>query len=432
MSQEMTAGDKREKRIPLFPNTIRGWLVLLVATFICNQVLNLVWLNLAPVVLALLFVGIQIYTIKTKKSRTKEISDKEKAFYRLVLPILFTMMFALFSASTGNSYAQTNIKYFDSIKQWIMQGDNQWMLVFSLFVWGIVFAFMEDQRVALNSVARVRAGDFPGNIVKEVKKSQEMTQNVINEVQQGTVKIESVINKLRQVGYTATCIPIKYNSDHNSFTIVLIKNESHKECQWMFPGTHVDVTSNNLSDEFDLSEVKVTPGSAIEQKVKKEAGLYDVTFLDPNYDIAYYEKTAGGKKEEYIYSNTCKPAKTPVFNYLLRVNKTSKCYETQHHRCHYDFTYIGEYQDIREEEAAYDTAEIEISGDIVKEGVERAVALERIKTALKKQINRTINSKQRKGNNKNMPYENLCFDSIAEMAYNALLFYSDYIHCRNS
>ena len=434
MSQERMAVEKQEKIKPLFPNTIWGWFVLLVATFICNQVMGLVWLNIAPGLLAVLFVLVQIYSIKTEKLKSKEISNTEKAFYRLVLPILFVLIFALGSISAGNRYTQTNIadiEYFDATIQWLFQRDNQWVLVFLLFVWGVIFAFVENQRVVLNSIRGNKADDFPDNIINEVKKSQEMTQNVMNEVQQGAVKIESAINKLSQVGYTATCIPIKYNQDHKSFVIVLIKNESHKECQWMFPGSHVDITSNRLSDTFDLSEVKVTPGSIIEQKVKKEAGLYDMTFLDPNYDIAYYEKTAGGKKEEYIYSNTCKPTKTPVFNYLFRVNKTSKCYETQHHRCHYDFTYIGEYKDIQEKEAEYATAEIEISGDIVKDGVERAVALEKIKTALKKQINKKINSNPGNRKKQNIPYENLCFDSIAEMAYNALLFYSDYINSRN-
>lgn len=431
MGQERTAVEKREGIKRLYPNTFWGYLVVLVTTFICNQIVGLVWLNMAPGLLVVLFVLIQIYPIIAEKSETKGISNKEKMVYRLVLPILVVVMFALVSASVENSYTQAESEYFDVALQWLLQRDNQWVLVFLLFVWGVIFAFIENQRVVLISAGGRTTDDFHDNIVNEVKKSQEMTQNVMNEVQQGAIKIEAAINKLSQVGYTATCIPIKYNQDHKSFMIVLIKNESHEECQWMFPGSHVDITSNRLADTFDLSEVKVTPGSIIEQKVKKEAGLYDMTFLDPNYDIAYYEKTAGGKKEEYIYSNTCKPTKTPVFNYLFRVNKTSKCYETQHHRCHYDFTYIGEYTDIQEKEAEYATAEIEISGDIVKEGVERAAALEKIKTALKKQINKKINANLQNRKKQNIPYEDLCFDSIAEMAYNALLFYSDYINSRN-
>ena len=40
MSQERMAVEKQEKIKPLFPSTIWGWFVLLVATFICNQVME--------------------------------------------------------------------------------------------------------------------------------------------------------------------------------------------------------------------------------------------------------------------------------------------------------------------------------------------------------------------------------------------------------
>ena len=73
MSQERMAVEKQEKIKPLFPNTIWGWFVLLVATFICNQVMGLVWLNIAPGLLAVLFVLVQIYSIKTEKLKSKEI-----------------------------------------------------------------------------------------------------------------------------------------------------------------------------------------------------------------------------------------------------------------------------------------------------------------------------------------------------------------------
>ena len=227
------------------------------------------------------------------------------------------------------------------------------------------------------------------------------------------------------MGYTATCIPIRFDDRNKTFIVALIKNISHKESQWMFPGSHIDITANQLREGFELMDLNVVPGKVIVDKAKKEAGLVELQFLDPYYEVVSYGKTKSGKKER-DYPNTCYPLKAPVFNYLFRVNETARCYKEQNHRCHYDFTYIGEYSKIDVNEAEYEVIELEFENTINE--MEYGEAIERIKAKAFECINAKIRERQnrRQRNQQNIPFNKLCLDSIPEMIYNAILFYSDY------
>ena len=99
----------------------------------------------------------------------------------------------------------------------------------------------------------------------------EVDKEKLDEISGKVENIQTILEKKSQVGYTATCIPIRYNTEHDTFVFALIRNISHEESQWMFPGSHVEVSNNQLREVFDLTDISIVPGKVIEDKVKKEA-----------------------------------------------------------------------------------------------------------------------------------------------------------------
>lgn len=232
------------------------------------------------------------------------------------------------------------------------------------------------------------------------------------------------------MGYTATCIPINYNTQHKTFTFVLIKNMSHTKAQWMFPGSHVEVSDNRFNSVIDLMDINIIPSEVIREKVKKEAGLEDIEFLDPNYNYVNPNDSLDNEEEEYQYPNTCWPVKAPVFNYLFKVSEYANCYNSHEHRCHYDFTYVGEYKGINKELAEYEFIEMEFNiNDLKLKNDARRADIAYIKNKLEDNINKKLRNMQenkRKKGNLNIPLDELCLDSIPQMIYNTILFYKDY------
>lgn len=202
-----------------------------------------------------------------------------------------------------------------------------------------------------------------------------------------------------------------------------MKNESHSECQWMFPGSHVEVSNNELKEDFKLTDVNIIPSEVIQDKVIKEAGLTDLQFIDPYYAAINNENMLEGG-EQHSYPNTCYPKMAPAFNYLFRVSEFADCYNKQNHRCHYDFTYIAEYTSFDQKDAKFEIFEIEIKKKFL-EGKEHSEAVAFISSQLGRGINRKINNINRR-NNVSIPVNKLFPDSIPEMIYNAILFYADY------
>lgn len=404
----------------LFANGVGIYLLSICLAFLLNRLLNFVWLDYAPIVVVgiyIIWAFISIYSSKWKP--IIDLSKSELLLYQIVIPIVLSILIgAICVAVTRNA----EVGFFDSVKVWILNSENHLFLiiVFSILVLLCYFIAFERVKICDDTKTECRFSDESIELHQQDKTELEKISEKIGDVQ-------TILEKKSQVGYTATCIPVKYNKEHDTFVFALIRNLSHEESQWMFPGSHVEVSNNQLREVFELTDISIVPGKIIEDKVKKEAGLLDLQFIDPYYEAVSFENTANGK-EQRSYPNTCYPAKAPVFNYLFRVSKSAKCYKNQNHRCHYDFTYIGEYSEINEKEAEYEVVEIELNRNKNFKEMERTDAIAHITSKLGDQINKKLkaNMGKKTRNQFNTPFDQLCLDSIPEMIYNAILFYIDY------
>ena len=399
------------KGIPFF-------LISSILNYLAGKVWGFIWSNYTAVFILAIYIMIVLVGIYDSQSKPfLDLGRKELWFYQIIIPAISVILFACIAVENSGS----QINSLGDVRSWLLNNDKIPMLIGVFFCIAIVTYFIAYENVKL----RKRADEgcrFPN----EVLEIQQNYENRLNGIYKKLEDVEAVLNEKSQVAYTATCIPIKYNKEHDSFALAMIKNLSHKESQWMFPGSHVEVSDNCVKEEFDLTDINIVPRKIIEDKVKKEAGLYDLQFIDPSFEKVSYENTANGR-EKRCYSNTCCPENAPVFNYLFRVSESAKCYKTKNHRCHYDFTYIGEYNEIDEKEAEYDVIEVEVNRKKDIKDMEYLDAIAYINASIGKQINNKLNSVKGKRRNKlSIPSDQLFLDSIPEMIYNAILFYSDY------
>ena len=404
----------------LFANGVGIYLLTICFTFLLNRLLSFVWLNYAPIVVVgiyIIWAFISIYSSKWKP--ILNLSKSELLFYQIVIPIVLSILIgAICVGVTGDA----QMGFFDNVKVWILNSENHLFLIIVFSVLVLLCYFIAFERIKICDDTKTEC-QFSGESIELHRQNKDK----LGEISEKIGNIQTILEKTSQVGYTATCIPIKYNKEHDTFVFALIRNLSHEESQWMFPGSHVEVSNNQLREVFELTDISIVPGKVIEDKVKKEAGLLDLQFIDPYYEAVSFENTANGK-EQRSYPNTCYPAKAPVFNYLFRVSKSAKCYKNQNHRCHYDFTYIGEYSEINEKEAEYEVVEIELNRNKNFKEMEHTDAIAHITSKLGDQINKKLKAKMGKKskNQFNTPFDQLCLDSIPEMIYNAILFYIDY------
>lgn len=416
----MDNGTKNTVFQKLFANGVGVYLVTICLTFLLNRMLNFVWLNYAPIVIVVIYVLWALLSIYSSKwEPIFDLSKMELLFYQIIIPMFLTILVGSVCVSiTGNS----TTGFFDKAKAWIFDNENVLFLVVVFSILVLVCYFLAFERVKICADAKTEC-KFSGESIELHQKNKEKLEEISGEIG----NIQTILERKSQVAYTATCIPIKYNKEHDTFVFALIRNLSHEESQWMFPGSHVEVSENQLREVFELTDINITPGKIIEDKVKKEAGLMDLQFIDPYYDAVSFENTASGK-EQRSYPNTCYPSEAPVFNYLFRVSKSAKCYKNQNHRCHYDFTYIGEYSEINDKEAEYEIVEIELNRSKKFKDMEHSDAIAYISSKLGDQINKKIKAKtgKKSKNQFNTPFDQLCLDSIPEMIYNAILFYIDY------
>lgn len=398
-----------------FADGIGIYLCVEAFTFLLSKILESAWLNYASLVIIGIYIVWACTSIFSPKVKSIfELGKVELLFFQIVIPAVLSILIGVICVSvTGD--VQKN--FFENIKEWLRKNDNCLFLsiIFSILV--LLCYFIAYERV------KIREEIKPGPQSKEVQQDDIKLDGIVN----GIESIKTILDKKSQVGYTATCIPVKYNKEHDTFVFALIKNISHERSQWMFPGSHVEVSNNQLKEMYDLTDISIVPGKIIEDKVKKEAGLMDLQFIDPYYERISFENTENGK-ERRSYPNTCYPAKAPVFNYLFRVSESAKCYANQNHRCHYDFTYIGEYNEINESEAEYDVVEVEFNRNKNFKEIPHTDAIAHITSKLGEQINKRVRERKAKKsrNQFSIPFDQLCLDSIPEMIYNAILFYSDY------
>lgn len=218
----------------------------------------------------------------------------------------------------------------------------------------------------------------------------------------------SYLNK-KYFAYAVTCIPISKDSNNsNKFKVCIIKNKSHDTAPWMFPGGHFDLSKNYFNNmDNSLGNIKNLPSSIISEKVKNEAGIDDLELL--NLEKLFCDKPSN--------SATSKRIVAPAFSYLFKVSDRSNCYNILEHRVHYDFTYIGEYRQIKN--GKYDSLEVEFENSYFEGDYDNC--LSKISNVLLQKINEEIGRSMER-----LSATELFPDSIPEMIYNAFHFYKYY------
>lgn len=414
----METENKRPIGKILFSNGMCVYVILTAISFLLKELLNYAWINYASGVLLVLYMFFSLWSIFSNNSKPLfELDKRQLCLYQIVLPSAATIVAGCLCIGAKQSGQGSFAR---EVIIWIKVECNQQLLlvIFALMV--VVSCFLAFRREQLQKSDNLYRTEID-KIAKQYQENHEKGQAI----SEGIKDLRLYLENKNMLAYTTTCIPIKYCKEHDTFMFALIKNPSHEECQWMFPGSHVEIYENCLQEPIDLTGVEMIPGKVIEEKVKNEAGLLDLTFIDTNYDVINMERTANGKAQR-TYPNTCYPAKTPVFNYLFKVHESAKCYKTRNHRCHYDFTYVGEYNTIDMKEAMYDVIEVEFNRNKKIENMNYSEAISYISAKLADQINRKIKAENGKRVKTSVPATQLFLDSIPEILYNAILFYIDY------
>lgn len=426
--------DEKKGTEVFFPNGIWVYLIACAISVGCKEFFQNAFLNYGPIFVSILYIIWALNTIfNSKVKKMFELEKVELVCYQIVIPITVSVLIGLGCFGIKRDGADSLGK---ELASYFLNSDNQVILVMTFSFLLVICYFIAYERAKLK-VGTKEGCQFSNEYRENLESLSSQNTEVINGVSKGVDKLSTNIDVMLQdindiknkvdkkkLGYTVTCIPMRYIEEHNSFGFILVQNESHSQSQWMFPGSHVEVSDNLLGSTFDLEDVKIVPENVILDKTKSEAGLVDLKFMDPYYDKVSFANTQLGK--DYCYPNTCYPMKAPVFNYLFRVNESARCYQKDGHRCHYDFTYIAEYESYDVTEAKYKVAEIEISKDKIAT-MKRGEAIAQINSSLVDQINKIIKSSKKKNSYYvNIPLDKLCLDSIPEMMYNAILFYTDY------
>lgn len=401
----------------IFDKGLAITLIISLVNFLIGRISDGIWSNCVGLfILAVYILIVLVSMYNSKLNPMFDLSKLELWFYQLIIPCVTVIIIGIICIALENGLQINSIDGFYDL--FTNNEKISWLIgIFSCVA--LITNFMAYENVRLNKKTKDSCL-LPNGILETQQRYEEKLEGICRKLEM----VEAVLNEKSQVAYTATCIPIKYNKKDNSFVLAMIKNISHKESQWMFPGSHVEVSDNRVKEEFDLTDIDIVPRRIIEDKVKKEAGLFDLQFIDPSYDKVSYENTEYGR-EKRGNSSTCYLENAPVFNYLFKVNKSARCYTTKNHRCHYDFTYIGEYSNINEEEAGYDVIEIKLKN--IKD-MQYLDAIAYINANVGRQINNKLNIKKgKRKKNLTIPNDQLFLDSIPEMIYNAILFYVDYM-----
>lgn len=426
----------------IFPQGLPAFLVVEMVNFLLERIFQAVALTYIGIFWMAIYILWAIYgCFKGSQDSIKELNRKELFCYQIGLPAIMTALACWAEWVMGRDGVEARAL---GLIGWIKNTGNITFLYanFAAYVFIGNFVAYEVQRIKYKEppeIGKARSS-MVENVTSVLSKTEESTDQIVmlKEAMTGMQErmafmskeiegMQSMLNKKRSVGYTATCIPIRYDEANDAFVLLLIKNKSHSESQWMFPGGHVEAFDNQLHDDFELQDVRITPGKIIEEKVAEEAGLTDIQLVDPYYDTASRE--LGADCKERLYPNTCYPVAAPVFNYLFRVSKSANCYANLGHRCHYDFTYIGEYKGVSDTTDHYDYIEVVFpNGKFFSKGT-HSEAIGYIMGELSERINKKYPKKIRdRGKERQvmLTFDKLFLDSIPEMIYNAVSFYADY------
>lgn len=441
--------DELEKKSLIHMIATNGIFILFITvmiTYILNRIFDFIWLKYAPCFLMGAYIFFILYAIFNKRSK-KMFHEVKKILiigFLIINPILISILF--YSVTFFSQPDNDKLTLLDfSLKTF---SDNNFAFLFfltTIICYFILYTIEEIQKLVQNSneitstLVDCKVNCHLHNIIGSIHDNQNgyihklegiecnqndnihKLENIITNQNKYIQKLEFLENKLEKqftFAYTATCIPLRYNKDSNSIYICLIENKSHKEAAWMFPGNHVNINKNQSDNEPDLAEIKYIPHNDIIDSAKNEAGLVDLKLIDLNFQ--YIDPFESSSK--YNYPDTCWPVNAPVFNYLFKVSNHAKCYELHGHRCHYDFTYVGEYNEIESKDAKFKVVEVEFRLDRFKfTDDDKAEDISIIQSILGKEINKSI---KRNGNKyQNISADKLFLNSIPLMIYNTLIFY---------
>lgn len=431
---------------------IIAYLIIIISTFIVNIVLSSLAAYIHIIIFLLYVLTVLFSTFHKNINPILDIADKKLVIgFLLVLPICISIL-------CDSAYFWGDVQESQTIWDFLNAPENALIIFGGFFLIALVcyiigYAYSKinvihsvsnDERESKVNDIISRLDEAKINEISNIKDDLDSIKNVMREedINNNYNNIRSILDKLdeseigkittisdvlesikdkllkeNQVAYTVTCIPIKYDAKNKAIKMLIIKNESHEKYAWMFPGCHIEVANNHFIDnnEVNLKLIDVVPNRVILEKVKEEVGLNDISLLDPNFELA----VPNGSSQKRPRACWIMPA--PVFNYLFLVSDASRCYKHMNHRCHYDFTYIGEYKEWDNSQNNNNVIEIELRLEDFKfDEIHREADIIAIKTVLQDSINKSLNFEVIESIN------NLCLDSVPQMIYNASMFYKNY------
>lgn len=135
----------------IFPNGISVYLITILITFVLNKILNIAWLNYAPIVIAgcyIIWALVSIYN--SKVSPIFELNKIELLFYQIIFPLGGAIIIGIICMS-GSNKAGGSVG--ENVKKWILDKENLWLLVtvFSILVLLCYFAAFKSVKMIENT-----------------------------------------------------------------------------------------------------------------------------------------------------------------------------------------------------------------------------------------------------------------------------------------
>lgn len=241
----------------------------------------------------------------------------------------------------------------------------------------------------------------------------------MNDTKQIVKILKTEVDVSKAFAYATTCIPIKKAEREDCLCFCFVKNNTGDEPPWMFPGGHIESISEdelyNLNEgkEQNLKDFKFNPVKTVIDKTKKEAGIDEI------------ELVSSFHSEDSDYSGDFLALDTPVFNSLIKLDKSARCFSARGHRIHFHFTYVGKYDVANSCEASLDIVEVEIPLNLTME----KRPINEIENILKEKINYYCKQNHDKKNEgcsfSEKPASKLFYRYIPILIYNTMIFFNE-------
>lgn len=406
---DSNAAELKDLKDSYFQTGFLGFVILALASSVLKRIFDYVWVDRAHLLLGAAYIVFLLYVIYNNKYKPLFLASKKtQLFIILILPAIATCVLSYLLFLILDSFVPVITSKPIDINALFANGGSTFIVVLlvTLSFAGCGILYMQDK-----NLNRIKES------VKEKNNSSKLAQLCRNvddlktQLSQNSDDLKTMIENRTAVAYAATCIPIRFANDKNGNPIglyfCLIENHSYTKSAWMFPGGHIDIHKNNAGSGKELSSIEITPINVVKAKAKNEAGITDLELIDPN------------SPQDYEYSKTYLPIVSPVFNHFFQISENARCFKEKGHECHYDFTYVGKYTTIHDNEYKCIEVLFEFKNYNFEES-KRDRTVNDMTLHLAKRINEYMKSQSARGRWNTIPSNDLFYGSIPEMIYSTM------------